>query len=198
MVRLHGVILLCLIPLQQAIVAHGLSTDHIHHEGLNAAKENKLIKNTLECFEKTPMGWLSPARNQSSKTLERLAKAGVKYCLDWEIDQVPVTASTKNGDITLISNNYELSDFTLLHTRRQSEEAWLAQMKSSIDLLIEEHERFGAQMLGLTLTPYVIGQPFRIWALRGLLSHIMTTANVEAFTAGDIAAQFRDQNASSS
>ena len=71
-------------------------------------------------------------------------------------------------------------------------------MKSSIDLLLGEHERFGAQMLGLTLTPYVIGQPFRIWALRGLLSYIMNTSHVEVFTAGDIATQFRDQNASAS
>ena len=171
------------------IAAHGLSTDHIHHEGLKAAEENKLIKDSLACFD-SAKGWMSPARNQSSKTLERLAKAGVTYCLDWEMDQVPVTAKTKNGNVNLIPHSYELSDFTLLHTRRQSEEAWLEQIKSSIDLLRKEHKRFGSQMLGLTLTPYVIGQPFRIWALRSLLEHVKTTDNVEAFTAGDIAQQF--------
>ena len=180
------------------IAAHGLSTDHIHHEGLSATAENKFIEDSLACFSNSPTGWLSPARNQSSKTLERLTKAGLDYCLDWEMDHVPVRAQTKNGDITLIPNSYELSDFTLLHTRRQSEEAWLAQMKSAIDLFLEEYPRFGTQMLGLTLTPYVIGQPFRIWALRGLLNHIMTTDGVETFRAGDISKQFRDQNASSS
>ena len=66
-------------------------------------------------------------------------------------------------------------------------------MKSSINLLLEEHERFGSQMLGLTLTPYVIGQPFRIWALRGLLAHIKDTNATEVFTAGEINQQFRDQ-----
>ena len=86
------------------IAAHGLSTDHIHHEGLKAAEENKLIKDSLACFN-SAKGWMSPARNQSSKTLERLAKAGVKYCLDWEMDQVPVTAKTKNGNVTLIPNS---------------------------------------------------------------------------------------------
>jgi len=180
------------------ITAHGLSTDHIHHEGLIAEEEIKLIRNTLNCFDNSPKGWMSPARNQSSKTLERLAELNIEYCLDWEMDQVPVQAKTKAGDVTLIPNSYELSDFTLLHTRRQTEEAWLQQMKASIDLLLEEDTRFGGQMLGLTLTPYVIGQPFRIWALRGLFNHIMTTDNVEAFTAGDIATQFRDQNASAS
>lgn len=175
------------------IAAHGFSTDHIHHEGLSAATEDKLIEKSLACFEDTPKGWMSPARNQSSKTLDRLAKAGLDYCLDWEMDQVPITATTKNGTVTLIPNSYELSDFTLLHTRRQSEDAWLSQMKASIDLLLEEHMRFGAQMLSLTLTPYVIGQPFRIWALRGLLAHIKDTAHVSVFTAGDIASQFAKQ-----
>ncbi|MEP3890269.1 MAG: polysaccharide deacetylase family protein [Hellea sp.] len=175
------------------IAAHGFSTDHIHHEGLSPAKENKLIKDSLSCFEDPPKGWMSPVRNQSFKTLDHLANAGIDYCLDWEMDQVPVTARTKNGDIILIPNSYELSDFTLLHTRRQSEEAWLSQMKSSIDLLLEEHERFGGQMLSLTLTPYIIGQPFRIWALRELLAHIKDTAHVSVFTAGNIASQFANQ-----
>ena len=180
------------------IVAHGISTDHIHHEALSASEEQALIDEALSCFENKPEGWLSPARNQSSKTLERLAKAGVQYCLDWEMDQVPVKARTKNGNITLIPNNYELSDLTLLHTRRQTEESWLKQIENSIELLLEEHERYGAQMLGLTLTPYVIGQPFRIWALRALLSKIKSTGNVDVFTAGDITKQFTDQNANAS
>ena len=180
------------------IAAHGISTDHIHHETMSADDENGLIQNTTSCFDELPKGWLSPARNQSSRTLELLAKTDYQYCLDWEMDQVPVQANTPNGNVTLVPNNYELSDFTLLHTRRQTEESWLKQIESSFELLLEEHGRFGSQMLGLTLTPYVIGQPFRIWALRALLEKINSTAHVEIFTASDIAAQFMDQNASSS
>ena len=172
------------------IAAHGMSTDHIHHEGLSEAQENNLISQTLSCFDSPPKGWLSPARNQSSQTLPRLAKAGFKYCLDWEADQAPLTTT---AGLTLIPNSYELSDFTLLHTRRQTEEAWLKQIQDSIDLLIGEYANFGAQMLGLTLTSYVMGQPFRIWALRALLAHINDRANTAVFTTGEIDAQFRKQ-----
>jgi len=246
------------------IIAHGISTDQIHHEGLSEGKEESLLSkaklrlppkgrllsdipkqrtvklhgdnniipkkgdigvldqsytgkdgkpmSTIYCLSKDmktewqveiydteveiltdKKGWLSPARNQSSRTLNLLTVAGYKYCLDWEMDQVPVTAATKNGNITLIPNSYELSDFTLLYTRRQSEDAWLSQMKSAIDLLLAEHVRFGSQMLGLTLTPYIIGQPFRIWALQALLAHIKDTDGVEVFTAGQIDQQFRSQ-----
>jgi len=139
-------------------------------------------------------GWMSPARNQSSRTLNLIAEQQFQYCLDWEMDQVPVSAKTDHGDITLIPNSYELSDFTLLHARRQTEAAWLTQIKSAIDLLVAEHARFGGQMLGLTLTPYVIGQPFRIWALRALLAHINDRDDVSVLTAGQIDQQFRAQS----
>ena len=172
------------------ICAHGLSTDHIHHEGLTEAQEHDLIAQTLSCFDSPPKGWMSPARNQSSKTLPRLAKAGIEYCLDWEADQVPLMTST---GLTLIPNSYELSDFTLLHTRRQTEDAWLKQIQDSIDLLIGEHTAFGAQMLCLTLTPYVMGQPFRIWALRALMAHIKNTDGVQVLTADEINNQFKAQ-----
>ncbi len=176
------------------IAAHGLSTDNIHHERLSAAEETKLIKDSLNCFTSTPRGWLSPARAQSFKTLERLAKANIKYCLDWEMNQAPIMANTKNGDITLIPNNYELSDFTLLHTRRQTEESWLSQIQNAFDVLAAEHSRYGGQMLGLTLTPYIIGQPFRIWALRSLLAHIKDKQSIEVFTTAQIDHQFRAQS----
>jgi len=186
------------------IAAHGLSTDRIHHDDMDYETEQKLVNETIDCFKDIPRGWpgpaeganerlirgwLSPTRSQSRHTLGCLLDEDIDYCLDWEMDQVPVVMNTFCGPILSIPNNYELSDFTLLHTRRQSEEAWLKQIISAIDLLIEEHERFGGQVLGLTLTPYIIGQPFRIWALKTLLSHINDMDNTRVFRARKIADQ---------
>ena len=183
-------------PLMDAIAghdvaAHGVSTDHIHHEGMSAEDEAALIADALSAFD-APSGWMSPARNQTARTLGLLGEAGLSYCLDWEADQVPVATS---AGVTLIPNSYELSDFTLLHTRRQTEAAWLRQMQDAIDLLLSEHDRYGGQMLGLTLTPYIIGQPFRIHALRALLDHIAKTDGVDVLTAAEIDRQFRKQTA---
>ena len=175
------------------LIVHGQSTDQIHREDMSEAEEATLINEATHNLPAKTHGWMSPARNQSSRTLDLLAKSGFRFCLDWEMDQLPVMAKTGHGDITLIPNSYELSDFTLLHTRRQSEESWLKQVTDSIDLLVEEYDRYGAQMLGLTLTPYVIGQPFRIWALRELLSRISGRSDVAILTAGQIDQQFREQ-----
>ena len=107
------------------------------------------------------------------------------------MDSVPV--ATKNG-LNLIPNAYELSDFTLLHTRRQTEESWLTQIQNAVSYLLEEHNRFGAQSLGITLTPYIIGQPFRIWALRALLTYIADINGASIVSLSDIDAQFRTQS----
>jgi len=174
------------------IIAHGLSTDHIHHEGLSKSEERARIKQALSVISNSK-GWLSPARGQSSNTLELLAGQNVDYCLDWELDQVPVRARTDAGEITLIPNQYELSDFTLLHTRRQTEQSWLTQILNAVEFLASEHDRFGGQVLGLTLTPYIIGQPFRFWALRELLAQLNARSDVSVFTPSQIDQQFREQ-----
>ena len=181
-------------PLMEAIrghevAAHGVSTDRIHHEGVGEAEERELIAEALDVLGGSE-GWMSPARAQSSQTLRLLGEAGVRYCLDWEPDQVPVATSE---DVTLVPTQHELSDFTLMHVRRQSVGAWERQVRDAIALLLGEHERFGGQMLGLTLTPYVMGQPFRIQALHELMAHIRDTDGVEVFTAGEINRQFRGQ-----
>ena len=79
-----------------------------------------------------------------------------------------------------------MSDFTLLHTRRQTEDSWSQQIKTAITQLKGEYERYGTQMLGLTLTPYIIGQPFRIQALQDLLQHMASLDGVSICTAQHI------------
>jgi len=176
------------------IAAHGLSTDHIHHEGLSSENEAERIADTVACFDVTPKGWLSPARNQSSRTLSCLVARKLDYCLDWEMDSVPVSAKTATGHITLLPNSYELSDFTLLHTRKQTEDSWLAQLKEACEYLISEHARFGAQSLGLTLTPYIMGQPFRVWALVEFLNYLAQHKDISVLTGAELTHQFTKQS----
>lgn len=172
------------------VAAHGLSTDHIHHEAMSESEEATLIEQTLSCFESKPSGWLSPARNQSTRTPNLLAAAGLSYCLDWEMDQVPTTMKTDNGPLTAIPLFNEISDFNLLHTRRQTEESWLTQIEASVELLVEEYETYGAQSLAIRITPYIMGQPFRIWALRALLTSLSSREDVWICPAGTLADTF--------
>jgi len=157
------------------IAAYGLSTDHIHWGGLDRQTEARWVAEVRQRFAAaglSPRTWMSPARQESFATLDVIAAEGFDICLDWELDEAPATARTDAGSITLLPVSNELDDRTLMVDRRQSETEWSDQVLEAATYLASGAERFGGRMLGLTLTPYVSGQPFRIPELKRILSHL--------------------------
>ena len=157
------------------IAAYGLDTDHIHWGGLDQDTERDWVRRTREAFDLAglkPTTWMSPARQQSFRTLDLIAEAGFRTCLDWEQDSVPVAMATASGEVTAVPLSNELDDRLLMHDRRQTEAEWSEQVIEAKTFLAAEAARFGGQVLGFTLTPYLSGQPFRIWALRKILQDI--------------------------
>jgi hypothetical protein len=186
-----------LAPLVEAIVeggheiaAYGLSTEHIHWTGLEPGVEAGWIATVREKFDAAglkPRAWLSPARQQSFSTLDLIAGAGFDVCLDWEQDETPVPMTTPSGAIKAVPLSNELDDRALLLDRRQTEDEWAGQVLEAKDYLKSGAERFGGRVLGFTLTPYVTGQPFRIFALRRVLGDMAADGAVWAAGASEIA-----------
>jgi peptidoglycan/xylan/chitin deacetylase (PgdA/CDA1 family) len=186
-----------LAPLVHAVVAagheiaaYGLSPEHIHWSGLEAGVEEGWIARVRERFAAaglSPRAWLSPARQQSFATLGLIAAAGFDVCLDWEQDEVPVPMATETGEVWAVPLSNELDDRTLLIDRRQTEDDWAAQILEARDYLKARPETLGGHVLGFTLTPYVTGQPFRISALRRVLSDLAADSMVWSATATQIA-----------
>ncbi len=175
------------------IAAAGLHGDAIHHSGLSQAEEGAIIAQSRAAFAQAglePVSWLSPARQQSFATPDLLAEAGFAAVLDWETDQVPLAMRTPHGPLTALPVHNELDDFKLLIERKQTEESWARQIAEAAAFLLGEHERFG-QVLGFSLTPFVIGQPFRIGALERLLAVFADNEAIWCARAQDIKSAFR-------
>ncbi|KCZ89528.1 polysaccharide deacetylase family protein [Hyphomonas johnsonii] len=176
------------------IAAHGLSTDHIHHAGLSLDEERHLISETCARFDAhglRPTTWMSPARTQSFNTPDLVREAGFTACLDWEMDQVPIAMKTNHGALDCLPLLNELNDVNLLTGKRQTESEWVAQILAAARLLLDEHARRGAQLFGFTLTPYVVGQPFRIHALRELLDALVRQEQLLLTSASDLLDAFK-------
>lgn len=169
------------------IAAHGWDTDSIHWGGIETETERAYIDKTRAAFAGiglAPRTWMSPARQQSFATPDLVRAAGFDICLDWEIDNAPVNLRTNAGPLTAFPVFNELDDRTLLTVKCHSEVEWRDQILEAISQMKSEYDLYGAQCLGLTLTPYVIGQPFRIWALKEFLS---TVARDKAILSGSVA-----------
>ncbi|HYG27779.1 MAG TPA: polysaccharide deacetylase family protein [Caulobacteraceae bacterium] len=176
------------------IAAYGLDPEHIHWGGLPQEEERALVGKVRDLFEAaglSPRTWLSPARQQSFATLDLIAEAGFEVCLDWEQDNVPIAMKSGSGEVLAVPLSNELDDRILLLDRRQDEDAWARQIAEARDCLKEEAPRYGGQVLGFTLTPYVSGQPFRIAALRDILRGLAKDPAVWTATASQIAAAAR-------
>jgi hypothetical protein len=172
------------------IAAYGVDTDHIHWSGLEAGVEHQWVETTRAAFDAaglTPRTWMSPARHQSFETLDIIAEAGFDICLDWEQDSVPVPMKTASSDVLAVPLSTELDDRVLLSDRRQTEAEWVAQILEATRCMKQEAPRFGSQVLGFSLTPYISGQPFRTWALRKAMAELSGDPAVWSATAGEIA-----------
>ncbi len=171
------------------IAAYGWDTDSLHFSGIDPDAERKFILDARAAFNADglhPKTWMSPARQQSFATPDLIRAAGFTVCLDWEIDNVPVAMRTDHGVLICPPLFHELDDRKLFIDQRQTEAEWRDQILEAAALLKSEHGRFGGQVLSFTLTPYVIGQPFRIWALRETLAALGGDNQVWCATAREV------------
>lgn len=178
------------------IAAAGLHTDAIHWGGVDPDVERGYVAETRAAFERaglSPATWMSPARSQSRQTLDLLAAHGFTRCLDWETDQVPLPARTATNPVLTLPVHNELEDTKLILDNRQSDERWADQVLEAAAFLKSEAARYGAQVLGFQVTPFVMGQPFRIAAFRRLCAALASDGDIWTTTAADIADAFSAQ-----
>lgn len=157
------------------IAAHGFDTDSLHWGGIELSLEKTYIEKTRDAFDKAglhPRTWMSPARQQSFATLDHIRAAGFDICLDWEVDTAPLAMNTNHGAITAFPVLNELDDRFILSAKHQTESEWRDQILEAAAMMKAEAPRYGAQCFGFTMTPYITGLPFRMWAVRETLSSL--------------------------
>ena len=179
------------------VIAGGLDMDHLHYEGLAEAEERAQIETTLATLRRvsgqTVRGWLSPARSESSATLDLVAAAGIDYVCDWVNDDMPYGVKVAGRAIHAMPLPNDLDDYTILVQNRHSEDAYARQLCDQFEGLRAEAAREDGRILALLLHPWVIGQPFRIGALEEALAHVMGSGDVWPATAAEILDVFCQQ-----
>lgn len=174
------------------IVAHSTDMNGTIASGMAEADERALIAGSLDALERAsgqrPIGWMSIARSQSFETPRLLAEAGVSYMCDWVNDELPYRFATPSGALVNVPVNHELSDRQIITVQQHSADSWAEQMRDAYTLLAGEAERFGGgRMLPINLTPYIMGLPYRIGALEGLLGWLAEQPQAAFHTTGEIA-----------
>lgn len=183
------------------IVAHGWNMDTLHHNGMTSAEEAQCIDKCRQLLSdvsgQAVSGWLSPARQESWRTLELLSKAGFAYCMDWVNDDMPYAVLPDQGELHMMPLNTEIEDQFLMCNNLHSEDSWAQQVTDAVDFMLEEAEHQGqGRMLGISIHPWLVGQPHRMACLEHVLAHLQSKQGIWVDTAQRILGHWREQQES--
>ena len=164
------------------IAGHG-RTNSERQSALGEAAERALIAESTAAIRRhegaAPLGWLSPWIAESRATPDLLAEAGYRYTLNWCADDQPVWHAVRGGGrILAVPYPQEVNDIPSIVARRDSVGHFHDMIVDDFDERLRQVRDGVAQVMGIALHPYVVGQPYRMRALRRALSHVAVRRDV--------------------
>ncbi len=157
-------------------------------EGAERALVAESIAEMARQEGRPPRGWLSPWIAESRTTPDLLAEAGLAYTLNWCMDDQPVWMRTRGGRLLSIPYPQEANDIPAIVGRKDGADQFAAMLQDDFEERLEQVARDGIpQVMGVALHPYIIGQPYRLRALRRALRAMLERRDaVWVTTAGGI------------
>ena len=214
--RLPATVLLNSAMLDHAptlVAAHAARGDELAGHGrtnaerqstMAEAEERALIEASTTAIQAAgyprPRGWLSPWIAESHVTPDLLAEAGYGYSLNWCHDDMPVWKRTRakgeglgeergrgQGRILSIPYPQEANDIPAIVARKDGAQQFADMLVADFEERLDQVSDGIAQVMGVALHPYIIGQPYRMRALRGALARVLERRDeVWVCTAGAI------------
>jgi peptidoglycan/xylan/chitin deacetylase (PgdA/CDA1 family) len=177
-------------------IAHGLTRRRILHIGMSEDQERHFIHDSIAAVERAtgtrPLGWSGPDFQETQRTVDLLAAAGLRYVCDWGNDEQPHRMTPTAGELYSLGVNAYLDDnYIHVHGRRTIDEVNLL-WRDWFDGLYADGATSGRMMV-LHLHPWIMGQPWRIRHLDEVLDHICARLGVWKATGGEIVAWFAKQ-----
>lgn len=168
------------------IIAHATDMNAAIDGSLAEAEEDAIIAATRARFAAlglAPAGFHAIARSHSFRTPDLLLRHGFRFTCDWVNDDQPFAFA--NGLLNL-PLNHELSDRQIINVCQAPADSYAEQVRDAAQCLAAE----GGRVLGLELTPYIIGLPYRIAAFEGLLDALIARGDCWFAQPEDIIAAF--------
>ena len=138
-------------------------------------EEREVAQRTLKVFEevvgRSAKGWLSSSLRPTQRTPELLAENGCIFFCDFLNDDQPYMLRTANGPLVCVPYSNDINDFNLFARGGMTLDQGLATLREQFNQLYAE----GAddmRIMNFGMHPHVMGQAYRIRALRDFLNYI--------------------------
>lgn len=121
---------------------------------------------------RAPRGWMGPWMSQSKVTPDLLQEAGFGYLMDWPCDDQPVWLRTRAGRLMSVPYSLEINDSPQVLVRKHSAEEFATMIVHQFEEMLRQSAK-QPLALGIALHTTIVGQPYRLYALREALKHIV-------------------------
>lgn len=152
-------------------VQNDILSDYAHRPD----EERDVVQRTLNVFEKVvgrpAKGWLSSSLRPTERTPELLAEHGCIFFCDFLNDDQPYMLRTANGPLVCVPYSNDINDFNLFARGGMTLDQGLVTLREQFNQLYAE----GAddmRIMNFGMHPHVMGQAYRIRALRDFLDYI--------------------------
>ena len=157
------------------LIAHG-HTNADAQGTWDEPRERALLRHCSERLRAlggtAPRGWLSPWIAESAVTPDLLVEEDYRYTLNWCHDDQPTRLATRSGEaLWSIPYPQELNDIPMIVGRHLDIKDFARMIVDNMDELVHDGES-APRVMGIALHPYLVGQPYRLRALREALEHV--------------------------
>lgn len=153
-------------------MVHGFNQTATHNVADQRAMIRDAIATLTEAGGHKPVGWLAPGLTETLDTPDLLAEAGIQYCADFVIDDLPTTLRTKHGPMLTMPYSVELNDIPIMMIQHHRAEELFDRTVAQFERLYAESETLGAKVMGLAVHAYISGVPHRIGWFEKALAHM--------------------------
>ncbi|WP_327793401.1 polysaccharide deacetylase family protein [Harenicola maris] len=163
-------------------------------------KEREVIRETLRVYKETTgrdaKGWLSSSLRCTLNTVDILAEEGLIFTTDLLNDDQPYLVQTQSGTpIVSVPYTSEVNDFTVFMRQGMDADGGARVFREQFDWLRNEAiEQDSGRFMNIGLHPHVIGQPFRIRALKDFIEYAQQFDDIWFATREEIAAWYLENH----
>lgn len=182
------------------IVAHNYAqNDVLTNYAHQPDREREIIRRTLDVYQdavgRPARGWLSSSLRCTPDTPEILREFGLLFHSDFLNDDQPYLIETGHGPLVCVPYSNDINDFAVFSRGAMTTAGALEVFREQFDQLYLEGATSG-RIMNLGMHPHVMGQPYRVRALREFIDYVKGFEGVWFATREEIAAWYLENHAS--
>lgn len=157
------------------VIGHGRTNAERHGQWWEADEARMLAEVRSKIAAATgraPRGWMAPWMSQSQHTPDLLQEAGYCFEMDWPCDDQPIWMKTRNGRLMSMPYSLEINDSPQILVRHHTAEDFATMIVHQFEEMLHQSTK-QPLVLGIALHTMIFGQPYRLYALRKALQHIL-------------------------